>query len=789
MPSHLFGSIGLRSLSHGVFAMALVKAEQVKDKAEEEVNSGDEIEVGGGVSTNRSSATSDVTCSICRRMYPVHKMVNAGDKQYPSWRDKACHAATRLLERAAESKGQPGKLRLSAVRRNKPDIFKRLVMSIRIDFEGDAPCAWDADDSLLEGEGSAKSFESIAIESAEDQVWVELVVTLMTRRQFIGHHVNFELYTRTEAEKLWTESVQNPEIFRELNEDSETVLALKMPKTWHGMHCFSKKRALHEAAEFSGEKDVACKRMRGVPDGTTTLAQLVGAQCLLSGKHVITPPLDEKLSRQSSDNAGSFISPLKVGVGDMLSPGEKGSANGSKDNVLGLNELVASASGGDEGDAASGVTDLVLVRSQVMAHARKIVQNLYDKKTTHFRMLKALTEDKLGTEHRDVGVLQIPKKLAEFEKSIASVKEAVEASGRWTQHSVQAEAKKVWQTMNQLSGLDKELGTHLEVLKKVRRQDINVASQDKRRMALKSREILGRGIVVKQGMPKTLQLWLAEKVLQATVESKDIDGNLEIRMRIEEDKFHEKFDMPMVWATSSDDEFPTSLALQGLGLEKGCKKTIQALKKHLADNEGVLHNLARLQAKGTDHDTFSGKGWLPESMAKGPCGNLTPGYLNSFGEPWLLHHKLWGFRHGPLDIPCAGMPAALRCIGGKLLVMVWSIADVITAGSVARDVAVMLEGMSSEDAVAFMSKSAMLFTMAPEEVAWLPAGSQSFMLALADNTSVLYWPWIARPLVDAMPSDVLKEVSMVHSACTGEENGGIFQKNRTALLKFLAPTP
>lgn len=131
---------------------------------------GDEMEIGGGAAVVKDNGVRDISCTICKRMYSQAKLVNAGDKQYPSWRDKNCHAAIRALERAAQSKGALGQSKLSNLRKHKPDTFKRLVCMYRADMEGDKPCQYDHDPSMLEGEGMAKATESVASEIATNKV-------------------------------------------------------------------------------------------------------------------------------------------------------------------------------------------------------------------------------------------------------------------------------------------------------------------------------------------------------------------------------------------------------------------------------------------------------------------------------------------------------------------------------------------------------------------------------------------------------------------------------------------
>lgn len=59
---------------------------------------------------------------------------------------------------------------------------------------------------------------------------------------------------------------------------------------------------------------------------------------------------------------------------------------------------------------------------------------------------------------------------------------------------------------------------HLAVLRKVRKQDLSAVTHDRRRFALKARDLLGKGVVCTQGLPKTLQSWVAGDLLGAQVD-------------------------------------------------------------------------------------------------------------------------------------------------------------------------------------------------------------------------------------------------------------------------------
>ena len=69
-------------------------------------------------------------CDLCLFTYPQGLVLNVGSKEYPRYRDRPCHAASRWYDKALESQGTtPGQLKTTQPRKYASHVFRFRVMS------------------------------------------------------------------------------------------------------------------------------------------------------------------------------------------------------------------------------------------------------------------------------------------------------------------------------------------------------------------------------------------------------------------------------------------------------------------------------------------------------------------------------------------------------------------------------------------------------------------------------------------------------------------------------------
>lgn len=144
------------------------------------------------------------------------------------------------------------------------------------------------------------------------------------------------------------------------------------------------------------------------------------------------------------------------------------------------------------------------------------MNHIVEKKSSHCKTLGELV-GRLGANHSDVKTLGLAAKFTEFELQSAALKLTIETTKNWTQGSVEAEAEKAWSAMNALEALDGDFSRALDALKKVRRQEVCASTTDKRKLGTHMRQVLGKGALTVQGVPKSFGFWFGETVLKIQI--------------------------------------------------------------------------------------------------------------------------------------------------------------------------------------------------------------------------------------------------------------------------------
>jgi hypothetical protein len=273
-----------------------------------------------------AAEAAELLCTGCTRAYAVAKMVQAGDRAYPVWRCRPCHAAIRGLERAADSH-QGGRERLTALRKRDLEGYRKLVAWSRQWVPGDEPTIYDLDKNLLEHAGNDHAAEAVASgsqqiasqqEAALDVVTSVKEVVLLTERQFGQWMSLYEGWSKAECAARWEEAVNSPEVYKE-RQQGEWLVAAGRPPRLSAAHLVQRKRSFIESDGAKGLQAAARKRVRDMPDASLALAQTAGLRPLAPNAYVSTigtrlegsPPTSSGCQRGTSNDG--FKTPTKSG--------------------------------------------------------------------------------------------------------------------------------------------------------------------------------------------------------------------------------------------------------------------------------------------------------------------------------------------------------------------------------------------------------------------------------------------------------------------------------------------
>lgn len=227
--------------------------------------------------------------------------------------------------------------------------------------------------------------------------------------------------------------------------------------------------------------------------------------CLLPGASVEVAESDDKKAGLTKENLARFGS---MAASDIMTPPSKRARSwvqlSQALSVVGGSVLGGeSPAGKDRGGLAA--INLVKVRTEVIAEAKRNMNHIVEKKSSHCKTLGELV-GRLRANHSDVKTLGLVAKFTEFELQSAALKLTIETTKKWTQGSVEAEAEKAWSAMNALEALDGDFFRALDALKKVRRQEVCASTTDKRKLRTHMRQVLGKGGV--DSPRRAEELWL-----------------------------------------------------------------------------------------------------------------------------------------------------------------------------------------------------------------------------------------------------------------------------------------
>lgn len=155
---------------------------------------------------NRSDGGKHFECEICHFNYQSCDVVNAGTKEYPHWRCKQCHNASRWLDKTYRSKGWD----VAEYKRTKWSIYCKHTLQFRL---WTRRCPPELKDAAPDGKKGRYVAWVVFEEAMQFEIFNEdsTSIAFLTFRQWVGYYKIFECYTEQEAKDLWNAALQAPE--------------------------------------------------------------------------------------------------------------------------------------------------------------------------------------------------------------------------------------------------------------------------------------------------------------------------------------------------------------------------------------------------------------------------------------------------------------------------------------------------------------------------------------------------------------------------------------------------
>jgi hypothetical protein len=190
------------------------------------------------------------------------------------WKDKACQAAQKFVERVAEGQGVHAVEQLSFRRTQRPSLYAKDICRVRINAPDDPEPEMDEFRSLticttsISGDvsGAYSQRKEIAAEYAEmwenfRSVQFEDVVSYMNKRQFVQYFKLFDGHTQAESEELWAEALQNKSVLSRKDIKGNDTCPVRLPSVLRQMVGVSHKKQ-YRTTETVEEGDESNQRQK-----------------------------------------------------------------------------------------------------------------------------------------------------------------------------------------------------------------------------------------------------------------------------------------------------------------------------------------------------------------------------------------------------------------------------------------------------------------------------------------------------------------------------------------------
>lgn len=695
-----------------------------------------------------------------------------------------------MVERAAETKGETVKTNLSTMKKHNKSDWKRLVASVRLNFEDDPQCVWDLPSTSLEAHEAGRG-EYYSETASTTMIDTEVRVALLTKRQFKAHMVYQEMYGRDEAESMWRLACSSTDVYKETAEDGSVSIAVRLPKVWTSCARMEKSRRVVDIAEISQTMERA-KKLFATPDCSSEISNEMGLSLLQHGRHFITPDPDEKeKASKTTPGADDRLGFKRLGLGS-LSGSPSATPPNKRQKTWEEMTIAGGAGGSDEGDEEGnvGTVNLVLARTTTINSAKQTLVHRVDKKTCAYQCVRELVVVKLGRDHTEVKLLRLPEKLDEFEKLVVTVKDTIERAKNWTQGSVKQEVDNLNAGVHRLDSLSDEFASDLIALKKVRRVEVSEKGQENRKLGAQMRSIMGKGALPLQGFPKPMCSWVGTEVLKLTMAKKEVDLTVVgVKLDMDLGGYDATFSKMMVFL--SDSAHPLAKAAQELFemFAPVVAKMTPKLFDHLTANENVYHNLCKLAVPSEHSAKILELGWLQKHFTA-ECAYpepATPCMKLGFAKPWLLAQKPWAVRWGSAAMPLLGLAAMLRVVKGHVVLLAWPLQAVAASGAAIKDSATFFGAMSLGDLAKWAAASMKYSVLGAGSTAFVPFGMQAVLVNLTEDSQVFWQPWLATKLwrqQEKTAKDLVRNA--VTSFLELEGDASIFAKGGKQVLDFLA---
>lgn len=672
------------------------------------------------------------TCEFCAFSYNSARIVNGGSREYPKWRCKACHSASRWYDKTLKSKNWD----VAKYKKQKSSCYTRHVLKFRLWKKGDPV---ELQESGLSSRKERYSAFLVIEETLQFEVYNEEHQSIgwLTKRQYIGYHVTWEAYKESEVLTMWDEQLTKTTVERK-NIKGEIVLPVLMPEyITNGVRAseiVAKKKKKKAASDDSdGEKafEDECDTTMVLAAKKKKPSKVASAGMGDFDKIVSMTPASKPMKKQDSQQGRGALTQATLDEFSVASASTgKGSKKRKSDDAL-----------EDEGKS------LTQARTETRSVSKRLRSQMWKNRGADIALLDEVVA-KLGSNHEEVVTCQVDQKKKNLDDALGVLEEMAKNSTHWVGATYKDKFKEFRGKQAEVVRCGAEVSAALNTLKHLRLTNVQEKGFQSRRLGLKSRNYFKANPLPPQGFPATLVSWLGADVLQLTLENDDTEVVPSSCIISVVDGSEVDWTKILFFAEdAAGDDIGTFRRVLGADAGLNIDDAIGQLRSHFASVPGSTLNMIKLQTGGSSKPTDVAM-WIPESLKAQVSHSL------GAAGPWLYGATKFGFRGDPKWIALPGQSGFIHCIEGPVVLILTPVASILQVGATPATLVSMLNNLTPSQAGAFMNTHCAFMMLGKGETAFVPFGMMPWLLSMESHTFVLHVPVLATSLVDTKATSV-----------------------------------
>jgi hypothetical protein len=656
-------------------------------------------------------------CIYCTRMFTKAKMAPVGDRATAKkYKCKPCTAASKYLERVAESQGKVAVKVLSDRRNKRPIAYAKDVSRLRINNEDD-PEPSQADFvglSIACGQNAHAERCEIAATLSEiyfcfKQIQDEDTVVYFNERQYKQYFKLFEGHSQAEVDTFWLESLEKFKNVLKTDTNGNPTVPTRMPQICRSIFGKGQKRECATPEQIVEEEMPAKKaKMQELLTEGFSDPHFNGVRDQF-GQHAAAS--SAVMEKEIKRGARSNMSQVRQIVGGSV--GEHGSDTAS------VCSRVSSATGhggsasipvGDDDASLSntakdleeklGELNLTKIRTSCRTLATQFLKLADGPKTCMPKMLGVLVQ-KMGESHVEVvenHAVENLKLLRELTQVLVDGKPHIP---HWTKEASKDKATALVKHIVDGELILEKLQEAFDNLRGARTTEVNDSASSRRAQGLFLARTFKAIRHPANEFPLSMTRYLFANVLHVTKEDASFKPETDKGVIASSETAASLDDFKNVLFFRPSSTSPINEAFQKLVPAFSGRVDKQMAK--LFQPQALFRNNIAVRPAGSPHDAVPSMEWVPEILKD---ADVMPEGLEGHAHLFLVSGQKLSYFQGMGSVPYDGLPHVVVGIKGSFLMNVWPMQAVLDKGGLGFDFRALVDGMKPIEVEAFMAQHA-----------------------------------------------------------------------------------